>query len=309
MTDELSVGARSSSWPVWGMTATAVVEDPGALSEACRVLEEELAAADLACSRFRDDSELTLINAAQGKWAPASALFVEHLQAALIAAAISDGAVDPTLGAALRSNGYDRDITLVGGPAQTSLVVRYVGPRWREVEVDAEGGRVRLPPGVELDLGATAKALTSDRAAIRAHQIVGSPVLVNLGGDLAVAGCGTRTPFPVVVAENHREMAGPMVYVGDGGMATSTTRLRRWTLDGTERHHLVDPHTGLPAVSPWQTVTVSAQTCVAANTASTAAIVLGRRARPWLESHGVPARLVGTDGAVVTLNGWPDTDG
>lgn len=287
------------------MTAAVVVEHEDALEPTCQILREEIAAADIACSRFRDDSELSLINSAGGQWTSVSTLFIEHLRAALSAATVTDGAVDPTLGAALRSNGYDRDISLIGTGTPGQVMVRYVGPRWRDIEIDEAAGRVRLPQGVELDLGATAKALTADRAAARAEQVVGSAVLVNLGGDLAIAGCGPRTPFPVVVSEDHRVSAGPTIYVGDGGLATSTTKVRRWTLNGTERHHLVDPHTGLPAVSPWQTVTVAASSCVAANTATTAAIVMGQRARGWLEKQRVPARLVGTDGSVVALNDWP----
>lgn len=305
MVEDPPTDSRTQSWPVWSLTATVVVEDAESLAAARRIVEDELAATDRAASRFRADSELAAVNAAAGSWVLVSGLMVELLAAGLAAASATGGAVDPTLGAAMRHNGYDSDITLTGGPVGSRVLVRYLGPRWREVELDRLRRRVRVPAGVELDLGATAKALTADRAARRIHTELGGAVLVSLGGDLAVAGCGPRRPFPVVVAEDHRARTGPLLYIGDGGVATSTTTLRRWTLDGRQRHHLVDPATGLPTAGPWRTVTAAAATCLAANTATTAAVVLGERALGWLVGSGLPARLVGNDGTVRTVNGWP----
>ena len=70
-------------------------------------------------------------------------------------------------------------------------------------------------------------------------------------------------------------------------------------------HHLVDPRTGMPAVSPWRTVTVAAGSCLDANVASTCAAIRGQVAPRWLRSLGLPARLVDNDGRVTTVNGWP----
>jgi len=304
-----AVDTRTASWPVWSTTATVVVERPEALAAACALVEADLAAVDAAASRFRPDSALAAVNAAAGRWVGIPALLAELVAVALEAAELTGGAVDPSLGAALRDAGYDRDISLAGRGPQTGprVSVRYRGPRWREVEL--AGDRIRIPRGTELDLGATAKAWTADHAAAAVHAATGCPVLVNLGGDLAVAGCGERTPFPVVLAEDHRSRTGPVVYVGDGGLATSTTTARTWVLDGQLRHHLIDPATGLPAQGPWQTATAAAGTCVAANTAATAAIVLGRQALDWLREAGLPARLVGTDGSISTINGWPADPG
>jgi thiamine biosynthesis lipoprotein len=78
--------------------------------------------------------------------------------------------------------------------------------------------------------------------------------------------------------------------------------VRRW---GPNAHHIIDPRTGLPAVSPWRTASVAAATCVDANTASTAAIVLGDDAPAWLEARGLPARLVDHEGAARAIAGWP----
>jgi thiamine biosynthesis lipoprotein len=118
---------------------------------------------------------------------------------------------------------------------------------------------------------------------------------VNLGGDIACAG---RRGWDIGVADDHRAVqADQVIRVRACGVATSSTVVRPG--------HIVDPSTGEPAQSPWRTVTVAARSCVVANTASTAAIVLGDRAPQWLAARGLPARLVARDGAVVRVGGWP----
>ena len=176
---------------------------------------------------------------------------------------------------------------------------------WRDVSVD-EGRRVlTVPDGVLLDLGATAKAFAADRAAARAHDAVGMPVLVSLCGDIAVAGTRPGQPWVVLVVETPDEVDGPLVEVHDGGLATSTTRARRWLRAGRPMHHLLDPVTGLPAVEVWRTVTVAAATCLDANIASTATVVKGAVGLRWLASTGLPARLVAADGSTAVVGGWP----
>ena len=81
--------------------------------------------------------------------------------------------------------------------------------------------------------------------------------------------------------------------------------MRRWVRGSRTLHHLIDPRTGGPVDSPWRTASVAAATCVLANTAATAAIVMGPAAIPWLEDAGLPARLVGQDGELVRVGGWP----
>jgi thiamine biosynthesis lipoprotein len=94
--------------------------------------------------------------------------------------------------------------------------------------------------------------------------------------------------------------------IRDGGLATSSTAVRRWRHQGTAMHHIVDPATGLPARGCWRTVSVAAGDCADANIACTAAIVRGAEAVPWLTGTGLPARLVREDGYTLRLSGWPD---
>jgi thiamine biosynthesis lipoprotein len=95
------------------------------------------------------------------------------------------------------------------------------------------------------------------------------------------------------------------VVLRGGGLATSGITRRRWRRAGRLVHHIVDPRTGDIPPAHWRTVSVAAKSCVDANTASTAAIVLGDAAPAWLASHGLPARLVEVSGAIRTTPGWP----
>ena len=293
-----------------GTTAVVLATDDDGLPAALEELRLELERIDEACSRFRPDSELSRLNRAGGAAMTVGPLLAEAVGVSLDAASATDGLVDPTVGASLRLLGYDRTFSVVCSRGSATLHVRPARPTgWSCVELDRERRVVRIPPGTELDLGATAKALAADRAARAAAGRTGCGVLVSLGGDIAVAGPPPDGGWPVLIADDHRavlDAPGPVVAISSGGLATSSTYVRRWRAGSTELHHILDPRTGKPAESPWRTVSVAAASCVEANTASTAAIVLGRGAPDWLASHGLSARLVETAGGVVAVGGWPD---
>jgi thiamine biosynthesis lipoprotein len=292
-----------------GTSATVIVATPRALEAARRTLDTELHAIDAACSRFRPDSELSRVNANPGRATQISPLFVEAMEVALRAAHMTDGIVDPTVGSVLRQLGYDRDFATVtrDGPALRVRVTTV--PGWRTIMFHADAGTVMVPHGVELDFGATAKALCADRAARAAAARTNTGVLVALGGDIAIAGPPPAGGWPVRVADDHAaRTGGQTIALLSGGLATSGTTRRRWQRGGVELHHLVDSRTGRPALSPWRTVSVAAASCVDANIASTAAIVLGDRAPCWLAERELPARMVAVDGTVRVVAGWPAVD-
>jgi thiamine biosynthesis lipoprotein len=316
------------AWTALGMLVQLVVTSPERLGPARELLEADLLALDLACSRFRPDSELVAIgNFARGASAPVtvlvSPLLAEAVAVSLRAAQLTDGDVDPTVGGALADLGYDRDFAELTQPGQPSeaagndagrVSVRVI-PGWRAVRVDLDRQRLTVPAGAQLDLGATVKWWAADRAAARIAQELGCGVLVSLGGDTAVAGeppeggwrirVQDRTALPGAAA------GGPsqVVTIRDGGLATSSTAARRWRRGGDVLHHILDPRTGRPAAPVWRTVSVAAVTCADANTAATAAIIRGRQALPWLAGLRLPARLVAQDGTVHTLNAWPEDHG
>jgi thiamine biosynthesis lipoprotein ApbE len=184
---------------------------------------------------------------------------------------------------------------------------------WRSIRVDLAAGTVCIPVELSLDFGAVGKAFAADRAAAEAAAVTGCGVLVALGGDIAMVGRVPAGGWRVRVADDHRRGAGGALPPGQdivlhapGGLATSSlaVRIRRMP-DGRTVNHIVDPRTGMPVRGPWRTVSVSAATCVDANTASTAALVDGHGAGGRLAADGLPARLVHADGWVHTVAGWP----
>jgi thiamine biosynthesis lipoprotein len=305
------------SFDVFGTTAVLLVSaaDPaGAMSRARRLADRELAAVDLACSRFRPDSELMALNRAAGEGPQRiSSVFADLLAAALRAARITGGDVDPTCGPALVGLGYDRDFAEVVRDAPPRLTGP-VGPvpGWQHVHLEAGDPRAWLDRGVQIDLGATAKAWASDRCAELIARELDCGVLVSLGGDISVQGLAPEDGWRVRVTDDHAapdSAPGQTVTVSTGGLATSSTTVRAWKVGGRPVHHIIDPATGEPVRSCWRTATVAAGNCVDANTASTAAIIRGPAALDWLHDIGLPARLVRHDGTVETTAGWPAPGG
>jgi FAD:protein FMN transferase len=296
-----------------GSSLRLIVTNPTGLLAAKAAVDEVVKAIDLAASRFRDDSELSRLNASPEQEVTISPLLAQAIAAALRGAELTGGAVDPTIGSAIRLAGYDTDFGSVPADGEPIQLIAHRIPGWRAIRFDLHSRTLRLPRGVELDLGATAKALGSDLAAAAATKaIAGAGVLVSLGGDIAVAGKAPVEGWPVQASE---DSSAPIdddeetVTITSGGIATSSTTVRRWTRGGVVMHHIIDPATGLPAKSPWRTATVVAASCVDANIASTAAIVLGHKAVGWLEGNRLPARLVDHKGRVHRVAGWPEPAG
>ena len=286
--------------------------DPEALAGVVEVVRDEVEACDRACSRFRPDSELSRLNAGERLDRP-SRWLCEAVATAIQAARDTDGLVDPTMGQSLIDLGYDRTFEEIDPEAPFVVTASHV-PAWRQVGVDCLRPRISLPPNVKLDLGATAKALCADRAARSAAAVCRGGVLVSLGGDISVAGPAPAGGWVVRVTDRaDRDPADPApgqtVSIRSGGLATSGTSARRWARAGAVLHHLVDPRTGRSADEIWRTVSVAAPSCVAANTASTAAVILGGAAAAWLDANGCDARLVTPAGRVVRTGRWPDEGG
>jgi FAD:protein FMN transferase len=300
---------------VFGTTAVLLVTEPALEIKARAIADAELAAVDLACSRFRKDSELFRVNALRGSIMRVSELFAELIAEALRAAELTDGAVDPTVGQALIAAGYDRDFDELAGPSGGAGPASPSGPGetapvpgWRNVRFDPVTRHVRLDHGAQLDLGSTAKAWSADRCATRIAAELDVGVLVSLGGDIAVAGPPPSDGWQIRVTDDHAappDAPGQTVTIRSGGLATSSTTVRAWQAGQRRMHHLIDPATGAPTESPWRTVSVAAATCADANIASTASIIKGTAAIDWLTALGLPARLVAHDGTVTLTAGWP----
>ncbi len=276
-----------------GVSVRVIVTRPRHLGAAKTAVANVLSAIDSAASRFREDSELGRLNASPDRAMRVSPLLAEAIAAALRGALLTDGAVDPTVGHAIRLAGYDADFASVAATGAALHLEATRIPGWQAVQFSTATRTVQLPRGVELDLGATAKALAADLAAKAALDAIpgGGGVLVSLGGDIAVAGEPPPRGWSIQASEDSAAAlsdAEESVCIGSGGMATSGTTVRTWRRGHVVLHHIID-------------------SCVDANIASTAAIVMSERAPAWLVRHGLAARLVDRSGEVHRLAGWPSS--
>jgi thiamine biosynthesis lipoprotein len=316
-----------ANWRALGTYVQLVVAGAEHLQTARATAVRLLDDVDRTCSRFRDDSDLTRANRSAGSWTRVDPMLAAAVSAAVRAAEQTGGLVDPTMGLSLAAAGYDRDFDAVrisDGPA--SIPVPALPDAWRQIEVDPDGA-VRVPVGVSLDLGATGKAFAADLVATAVATQVGAGCVLSLGGDVAVGvpdgpgvpagpevpsgdslrvGGRAQAPVPwrVAISEVPDSEPDATVVLPTGGLATSTVLARRWQRGGRVVHHLLDPATGRPVTRTWRTASVAAPTCLAANTASTAAILLGAAAPAWLDRFGVTARLVDEQGDLTFVGDW-----
>jgi FAD:protein FMN transferase len=301
--ETLPLTPATAQWEVWSTTARLVLTDASLLEPARDIAHRKLAAVDVACSRFRADSELATLPA--GRPACVSPLLASLVGAALEAAEATGGLVSPTLGNALANLGYDRDWTLMDGDRPASGLRVRPAPSWRKVRLDRR--QLTVPDGVRLDLGATGKAFTADLIAAQIAAELGVGVLMALGGDIATAGPTPDEGWHVLVQDQPGDPSVVVVLPPGGAIATSSTQGRRWRSGGAQLHHILDPRNCRPAPVVWRTATVAAGSCVRANALSTAALVLGSAAPGWLREQGQAARLVSAaePPSVVNLAGFP----
>jgi thiamine biosynthesis lipoprotein len=303
-------GLTARSFRALGTTATVVVPDPSHAERAQLILRAEIEAIDLACSRFRPDSELAHLHANAGCTVNVSSLLFEALDVAYSVAERTHGAVDPTVGNAIEGLGYDRDFEQI---ESRPLPMADLGPvpGFRHLHLDREMRTARIPRGIRLDLGSSAKALLADRAAARVADELGSGSLVSIGGDVAVAGEPPPGGWAIGIAVDSSAGADDVdqvVAIHRGGLASSSTEVRTWQMGNESVHHIVDPATGRSAAPYWRLVSAVGASCVDANALTTAAVVWGERAIERLRPFDQAVRLQRHDGKIFTLGGWPEDE-
>jgi thiamine biosynthesis lipoprotein len=214
-------------------------------------------------TRFSTDSELTSLNASEGRWMDVSTEMEELLREAINAFELSAGLVNAAVLSSMLAIGYTRP--LAQGSTAVALEGVKVLPPLPEV-LAVRRGAARLEPGFGIDLGGIAKGWMADRL----RRWLGPNTLANLGGDLSAGGAGPKGDgWPVGVA-------GVTVMLRDQGAATSSTKRRRWG----ELHHLIDPRTGLPAKTGLDEVSVVARSGFEAEVVAKTALLLGPEFAP-----------------------------
>jgi thiamine biosynthesis lipoprotein len=288
-----------------GTEIRVLTTDADLLQPAEELVRARLSELDAAASRFRADSEVSRL--ITGEWCRISPLLADHLDAALRAARLTDGLVDPTVGAAVIASGYDGDLAAVRARPTPYPARRAEVPGWRRIERDVSGLRVRVPRGTVVDLGATAKAHAADRLARELAAGGSAGFLVDLGGDIAVAGDPPPDGWQIGIESAEGRVLQVVASTGQA-LATSSTRLRSWPTTTGTAHHVVDPRTGRTATAVHAQVTCAGVSALEANAASTASLVLGERAKQWLAERRIPGRLDRLDGRVERTPGWPVDD-
>ncbi len=256
-------------------------------------------------SRFRPQSELSRLNRAGGHPVRVSPELFEAVFQALRAAHATQGLFDPTLGRQLVQLGYDRSWETVpleqAGPTPRATPPSH---HWQAVAMSAETGIIQLPPGVWLDLGGIGKGMAVDAAVADLKDAGVDPVMVNAGGDLAVAGHPPGgSAWPIAIGDE--SLAG--VNLEAGALATSGLARRQWVRGGIRYHHLLDPATGMPVHNALFRVTVAAPTAVQADVAAKAVLISGPEAgKHFLRQAGLAGEMEWKDGTVEVVGSWPE---
>lgn len=272
------------SFPAMGTTIELFVELDEA-SDEVETAEAEFERLEQIMSRFRSTSELSRLNEA-GEL-DASADLADVVTLALAARVSSGGRFDATVHDALVAAGYDRTFDDVPADApQASRPARCGGG------ITVEGRRITLDPGTRLDLGGIGKGYAAERVATLLS--LAGPCLVSAGGDIAVRGVPNAGTWPVAVSD---ELT---LGLTRGGVATSGSERRRWRRDGVERHHLIDPSTGMPAASDLLRVTAVGSDAVEAEVLATSIFIGGL---DEALAAGVAAVLLTVDGRTLVTGG------
>ena len=288
----------SIEFKTMGCQARAFLDATGARAQAA--LDELPAwfeARERVLSRFDAASALSKLNA-HGMADSVEDVLWEAIDVALRAAAWTNGLVTPTILRALEAAGYDRDFDALDCDQAACLVPERAVPSWQGVEREEGTRSIRLPAGLALDLGGTAKGWCADAAVL--HLAAFGPALVELGGDIALSR-SSRGPWPIAVEDSRRaEGVLELILLCDGGIATSGRDFRRWRRSGRDQHHVIDPATGAPARTDVWTATVIAPSALAAEIAAKRLLLEGsRQGLAWIESKPEFAALVVTETGII----------
>ncbi|MBW4437815.1 MAG: FAD:protein FMN transferase [Pleurocapsa minor GSE-CHR-MK-17-07R] len=291
-----------TSFRAMGCGITIQLETDADASQGLALLAElpaQVEVLEASLSRFRPDSELMRFNDRAGQWCAVSAVLFENIHAAKHAARLTNGAFNPLVLPALLANGYARSFGEIGQPDASAPVP---AADWQAIELRPESCEVRIPAGSAIDLGGSAKGWAASHLADGLSPY--GACLVNIGGDMVARGAPEGQPgWEAQIADPHTGDPLVSLWLRDTSLVTSGTDFRRWTTaDGTQRHHIIDPRTGLPARSDVLSVSISHPDATTAEAYAKAVLLRGAEAGlTWLQAQWNSGGLVVRhDGAVLT---------
>ena len=300
---------------VMGTTAHVVVTE-GVAGLADRAVEH-LEDLEARWSRFRPDSEISRLNERVGVPVLVSRSTYELVDHALEGRRLTAERFDPTLLDALCAAGYDRSFELLGTvDAPPSVAGRHQAPARVHVQdpepirLDPITGTVWLAPGVQFDPGGIGKGFAADVVVDFVLAEGARGALVNVGGDLRAEGMAPEgSGWVVAVTDpNHPDRIVSTVALEAGAVASTWRTKRTWTApDGSPRHHLIDPSTGLPATTGLAGVTVLAGRGWQAEVLAKAAFLAGpSEGAGLLAADDAAGLLFADDGTVHEAGAWAD---
>jgi FAD:protein FMN transferase len=297
----LTSPAATHSFRAMGTDVTTVLSDGHAA--AFNAVERLFRDWDALLSRFRPDSELSALNASTGTPHRVGEVLFAAAQVAMNAARATDGLFDPLLARRMEELGYDRTFdALPAHQAARQSASAWRAGTWRSVVLDPVAQTVLLPSETGLDLGGIAKGMAVDTALALLVEMGLPYAAVNAGGDLAVHGSPPGEAAWNIAIDGGRHR---VVTLRSGALATSSIRRRAWRVGGEQRHHLIDPRTGLPAQTGLTLVSVAAASCRQAEVAAKTALLLGPAAgSDFLVRNGLTGLLVTELGSEWRIGRW-----
>ena len=267
--------------------------------------ERRIARLEQSWTRFRPDSELNVLNSSTGRPVRVSDDLFEAVRRAVDAWSLTLGAYDPSILRAVEAAGYDRSFEAVVDTDDLVTAVPSLG--CSGIVLDDERRTITLPDGVGLDLGGIGKGLAADLVVADLFRLGATGALVNIGGDVRVAGTALGPSGWIVEIEDpfRPRARGVCVAIADGAVATSSRLEKTWRRGRTAMHHLIDPRTGSPIDTEIVTVSIVAGQAWWAEVLAKMVFVLGVEAgRDLLESVGAHALIFLAGGGSVVAGDW-----
>jgi FAD:protein FMN transferase len=261
---------------------------------------EFILAGEIRFTRFSEDSELSALNQSSGKRFQASPDLFSVIALTRRFFHLTRGLFDPSILPDLKGAGYDRSMELLREPGTVPLFETLLAnehPSFSEMDLDESDHSILLPIGMAIDLGGIAKGWIAEQAAYILSGYA-SACAVDAGGDMFLVGLPNGLEQWPVALEDPLQPSAILttLKVKPGAIATSTITKRVWQQGGKNRHHIIDPRTGEPAVSDWISVTVIAPHAYEAEVFAKALLISGpQEAEEIIRHSGIPFTYLAVD--------------
>jgi thiamine biosynthesis lipoprotein len=259
------------------VTVSLWTDDEPAAARAAEAVFQEFRRVDELMTTWREDSDVSRINAAAGgPPVQVSREVILVIQRAQEVARATGGAFDITVGAyrGLWKFDEDKDGTI---PDPAAVKARLPLVNYRDIRIDARRRTVQLRrKGMSITLGGIAKGYAVDRAVDVLRKQGFADFLLQAGGDLYVSGRRADRRWRVGIRDPRGDEAAPFAIaeIENQTFSTSGDYERSVIKDGVRYHHILDPATGHPAMR-CRSVTVMARDAFTADAWDTALFVLG----------------------------------